>query len=106
MYIHVYQIIKNRGPGPYNSLHHADNKKYFSGLSLSTKSTGSARVSLGKGSEKNLEMSLLRKRQLYHDFVSVFCKFLLQVHLFNTFPYPNVFFETIYSYFIWFLGFI
>ena len=27
--IHVYQIIKNRGPGPYNSLRHADNIKYF-----------------------------------------------------------------------------
>ena len=32
--IYVYQIIKNQGPGPYNSLHHADNRKYFSGLSL------------------------------------------------------------------------
>ena len=35
VYIHAYQIIKNRGPGPYNSLHHADNRKYFSGLILS-----------------------------------------------------------------------
>ena len=26
-------MIKNRGPGPYNSLCHADNRKYFSGLS-------------------------------------------------------------------------
>ena len=34
VYIHVYQIIKNRGPGPYNSLRHTDNRKYFSGLSL------------------------------------------------------------------------
>ena len=34
VYIHVYQIIKNRGPGPYNSLRHADNKRYFSGRSL------------------------------------------------------------------------
>ena len=34
VYIHVYQIIKNRGPGPYNSLRHADNTKYFSGLIL------------------------------------------------------------------------
>ena len=33
VYIHVYQIIKNWEPGLYNSLHHADNKKYFSGLS-------------------------------------------------------------------------
>ena len=29
--IHVYQIIKNRGPGWYNSLRHADNTKYFLG---------------------------------------------------------------------------
>ena len=34
VYIHVYQIIKNRGPGPYNSLRHADNKIYFPGRSL------------------------------------------------------------------------
>ena len=31
---HVYHITKSRGPGLYNSLRHADNKKYFSGLSL------------------------------------------------------------------------
>ena len=34
VYIHVFQIVKNRGPGPYNSQRHADNRKYFSGLSL------------------------------------------------------------------------
>ena len=34
VYIHVYQIVKNRGTGPYNSLCHADNRKYFLGLSL------------------------------------------------------------------------
>ena len=34
LYILVYQIIKNRGPGPYNSLRHTDNRKYFLGLSL------------------------------------------------------------------------
>ena len=34
VYIPVYQIIKNRRSGPYNSLRHADNRKYFSGLSL------------------------------------------------------------------------
>ena len=48
--IHVYQIIKNRGPGPYNSLRHADNIKYFS-LS-NTKSMESAHVSFGEGSGK------------------------------------------------------
>ena len=34
VYIHVYQITKNWGPGPYNSLHHAENRRYFWGLSL------------------------------------------------------------------------
>ena len=34
VYIHVYQITKNWGPGRYNSLCHADNRRYFSGLSL------------------------------------------------------------------------
>ena len=60
VYIHVYQIIKNRGPGPYNSLRHADNGKYFSGLSLTRSQR--ARVLHGEGSGKNLEIFLLRKR--------------------------------------------
>ena len=30
----MYQIIKNQGPGPYNSLRHVDDRKYFSGLPL------------------------------------------------------------------------
>ena len=34
VYIHVYRITKNWEPGPYNSLRHADNRRYFSGLSL------------------------------------------------------------------------
>ena len=33
LYIHVYRITKNWGPGPNNSLRHADNR-YFLGLSL------------------------------------------------------------------------
>ena len=33
VYIHVYHI-KNWGPGPYNSLCHDNNRKHFSGLSL------------------------------------------------------------------------
>ena len=37
VYIHVYETIKNRGPGPHNSLRHADNRKYFAGLSLTQK---------------------------------------------------------------------
>ena len=32
VYIYVYRITKNWGPGPYNSLRHADNRRYFSGL--------------------------------------------------------------------------
>ena len=31
---HVYRIAKNWGPGPSNSLHYANNGRYFSGLSL------------------------------------------------------------------------
>ena len=61
MYIHFYQIIKNRGLGPYNFLRHADNRKYFYGLSI-VKSKGSAHVLLGEGSGKHLEMFLLSKR--------------------------------------------
>ena len=34
VHIHVYQIIKNWGPGPYDSLRHADNRKYFLDPSL------------------------------------------------------------------------
>ena len=34
VYTHVYHIIKNQGPGPYNSLYHAENIQYFSCLSL------------------------------------------------------------------------
>ena len=34
VYTHDYHVIKNRGPGPYSSLSHADNRKYFSGVSL------------------------------------------------------------------------
>ena len=29
VYIYVYHMMKNQGSGPYNSLHHADNRKYF-----------------------------------------------------------------------------
>ena len=57
VFIHVYQILKN---GRYNSLCHADNGKYFSGLSL-TQNRREAHVSLGKRGRKNLEILLLRK---------------------------------------------
>ena len=30
----VHHIITNQGPGLFNFLRHADNRKYFSGLSL------------------------------------------------------------------------
>ena len=34
VYIHVYWITKNWGPGPYNSPRYADNRRYFLGLFL------------------------------------------------------------------------
>ena len=43
VYTHVYRVIKNWGPGPYNSLRHADKRKYILGLSYS-KSKGSTCV--------------------------------------------------------------
>ena len=61
VYIHVYHIIKYWEPGPYNSLRHADNRKYFSGLSV-MQNRKEAHVLLGDGREKNLETFLLRKR--------------------------------------------
>ena len=51
VYVHVYQITKNWAPGPYNSLYNADNKRYFSGLSL-TRNWREAYVLLSKGSGK------------------------------------------------------
>ena len=33
VYIHVYQIIENQGPGLYNFVHHPDNRKCLLGLS-------------------------------------------------------------------------
>ena len=51
VYTHVYRITKNRGPSPYNSLRHADNKRYFSGVSL-MRNRREAHVLLGEGSGK------------------------------------------------------
>ena len=34
VYLHIYRITKNGGPGPYNSLRHAHNRRYFSNLLL------------------------------------------------------------------------
>ena len=34
VYIYVYHMMRNWGSGMYNSLHHADNRKYFLGLYL------------------------------------------------------------------------
>ena len=47
VYIHVYRIKRNWGTGPYNCLCHADNRRYFSGLSL-TRSRREAHVLLGE----------------------------------------------------------
>ena len=66
MSIHVYQIIKNRGLGPYNSLSHADNWKYFLCVSVSlTRNRKEVHVSLGEGSGKNFEMFLLKKGNFF-----------------------------------------
>ena len=51
VYIHVYRITKNWGPGPSNSLRHADNRRYFSGLSL-IRNRKQAHVLFGEGSGK------------------------------------------------------
>ena len=52
VYIHVYGITKNRGPGPYNSLRHADNRRYFSDLSLMRNLSEAHMFSLGREVEK------------------------------------------------------
>ena len=49
VHIHVCQIIRNQGPGPYNSLRHADSRKYFLGLFL-MQNQRKAHVLLGEGS--------------------------------------------------------
>ena len=41
VYVHVYRITKNWGLGQYNSLRHADNRRYFLGLSI-TRNRGEA----------------------------------------------------------------
>ena len=64
VYIHIDQLIKNRGPGPYNSLRHSDNRKIFFGSLSNTNSKVSAHVLLDERSGKNLEMFLLRKNFL------------------------------------------
>ena len=77
VYIQVYHIRKNRGPGPYNSLRHANNRRYFSGLSL-TRNRREAHVSLGEESGKNLEIFLLRKRYLYNSNTLLISRFPLK----------------------------
>ena len=60
VYVHISQITKNWGPRLCNSLCHADNRKYFSGLSL-MQNQREEHVLPGEGKGKNLEMLLLRK---------------------------------------------
>ena len=61
VYIHIYQIIKNRGPGPYNSLRDADNRKHFLGPSL-TWNWREAHVLLGKGNGEKFGDALAVKK--------------------------------------------
>ena len=51
VYIPLYEIIKNFGAGPYNSLRHADNRRYSSGLYL-TQNRREAHVLVGEKSGK------------------------------------------------------
>ena len=37
---HVYHVIKNRGAGSHNSLRHANNRKYFPGLTRKRREAG------------------------------------------------------------------
>ena len=60
VYIHVYRIRKNGGLGPHNSLSHGDNRRYFSGLSLTQNQREKCFTWQGKW--ENLDMILLRKR--------------------------------------------
>ena len=81
MYVKFYQIIKNRRPGPYNSLRHADNKTFFGFLS-NTESKRSAHVSFGEGSGKNLCKNIKKVRALLKigetlRFSSLHCHFRL-----------------------------
>ena len=50
------------GPGPYNSLYQADNRKYFLGLSLTWDWREVHMFHLARVVRKNLEIFLLRKR--------------------------------------------
>ena len=53
---HVYHVMKNRRPGPYNSSRHADNRKSFSGLSL-TRNRREAHVLFVEGRGENMRCS-------------------------------------------------
>ena len=59
-YIHVHQIKKNWGPGPCNSLCHADNREHFLGLSL-MRNRREMHVLLGEGSGKIWKCSCSEK---------------------------------------------
>ena len=52
VYIFVYQITKIRALGLHNSLRHADNKKYFSGLSPTRNRREAHIFHLGREEEK------------------------------------------------------
>ena len=47
MHIYFYHIIENRGPSPYNSRRHTDNRKYFFGSLSNAKLRESGHLPLG-----------------------------------------------------------
>ena len=61
VYIRAYRITKNRGPGLCNSLRHTNNRKYFSGLSLTRNRRESTHVLLGEGNGKIWTCSCIEK---------------------------------------------
>ena len=65
IYIHVCQITENWGPCLYNSLCHADNRRYFWSLSLMWNQR-EAHVLLGKGSGKIWTCSCFKTSNIYN----------------------------------------
>ena len=66
-FTHVYHIIKILGPGPYISLCHAGNRKYFGGLSLMRNRWVAHMLYLAREVGKIWRCSCREKGNFYHD---------------------------------------